>query len=87
MTRRRRRRHPSVLGDDGVVPGWVSGICGGGCVARPVNGSLWHFTHMKVDGCCGWHSLFFRLALFSARILFLASSPTCTPFLTAKRRE
>ena len=35
-----RRRHPSVLGDDGVVPGWVSGICGGSCVARPVNGSL-----------------------------------------------
>ena len=27
-----RRRHPSVLGDDRVVPGWVSGICGGGCV-------------------------------------------------------
>ena len=49
--------------------------------------SLWHFTHMKVDGCCGWYSLFFRLAFFSARISFLASSPTCTPFLTAKRHN
>ena len=41
---------------------------------------LWALAYTKVDCCCGWLSLYFHLALSSARALFLAVSPSRTLF-------
>ena len=75
-------QHPSILGDDEVVPGWVSGICRGGCVARPVNGSLSGTSHIwkLMVVVVGTPSSFVSLS-FLRGFCFWCLSPHALPFL------